>query len=216
MEETEVAEPSSEETMENLSEDSQKYPATLQSQEPETEESKEKEKSMGEIEQKFEELLRIIREETLQLSEFLIEEKKLTHELYVLLKPVLKHLNTSFNIPTKLIPHAERAKQIFLNAEGHLILIDENNAVTSKALEDCPPEVILNVLWITMPALSGSIMEYRKRVSFRVNLFNRINRELKNLHQILVKRSENLEDTEKIREEKPQEDAVRKSLQSKK
>jgi len=216
LEKAEVEENKSEETKETVGEESSTYQLPLQSGETETADSKEKEKLMGEMEQKFEELLRIIREETLQLSEFLIEEKKLTHELYVLLKPVLKQLNTSFNIPTKAIPLSERVKQIFLNAEGHLILIDEKNGVSSKALEDCPPEVILNVLWVVIPALSGAIVSYRKRVSFRVNLFNRINQELRNLYKTFVKRQESPEEDEETQREKLRDDGVRKSLLSKK
>jgi hypothetical protein len=215
LEKAEVEESSSEGTMEPSSEESTPYPSTFQSEAIETTESKDKEKLMGEMEQKFEELLRIIREETLQLSEFLVEEKKLTHELYVLLKPILKQLNTSFNIPTTVIPLTERAKQIFLNAEGHLILVDEKNRVSSKALEDCPPETILNVLWVVIPAISGAIVSYRKRVSFRVSLFNRVNRELKNLYKAFVKGQEKPEEDEETQKEKSQEDGVRKSLLSK-
>jgi len=216
LEKAEVEENKSEEAMETVSEESSAHPLPLQNGETETAESKEREKLMGEMEQKFEELLRIIREETLQLSEFLIEEKKLTHELYILFKPILRQLNTSFNIPPKAIPLLERAKQVFLNAEGHLILIDEKNAVSSKALEDCPPEVILNVLWVVIPALSGAIVSYRKRVSFRVSLFNRINRELRNLYKTFVKRQETPEEGEDVQKEKSQEDGVRKSLLSRK
>ena len=213
MEKAEVEEKISEDAMETVGEESPTYPLPLQSEEIEVTESKEREKSIEEMEQKFEELLRIIREEILQLSEFLIEEKRLIHELYVLLKPILKQLNTSFNIPTKMIPISDRVKHISLNSEGHLILMDEKNGVTSKALEDCSPEVILNVLWAVMPELSESIMSYRKRVSFRVNLFNRINKELKNLYKTFVKRQEELEET---RNEKSQENAVRKGLLSRK
>jgi hypothetical protein len=215
LEKAEVEESSSEGTMEPSSEEATPYQSTFQSEAIETTESKDKEKLMGEMEQKFEELLRIIREETLQLSEFLVEEKKLTHELYVLLKPILKQLNTSFNIPTTVIPLTERAKQIFLNAEGHLILVDEKNRVSSKALEDCPPETILNVLWVVIPAISGAIVSYRKRVSFRVSLFNRVNRELKNLYKAFVKGQEKPEEDEETQKEKSQEDGVRKSLLSK-
>jgi len=215
LEKAEVEESKSEETIGAIGEEPSTYPSPIQSEEMEATESKEREKLMGEMEQKFEELLRIIREEALQLSEFLIEERRLTHELYALLKPVLKHLNTTFNIPTKAIPLSEKAKQIFLNAEGHLIILDEKNRVSSKALEDCSPEVILNVLWVVIPELSGSIMSYRKRVSFRVSLFDRINRELKNLYKIFVKRPESPEEDEEAQTEKSHEDGVRKSLLSK-
>ena len=213
MEKAQVEESHGEETVKTISEESSADTLHLQGEETKTAESKEWEKLMEEMEQKFEELLRTIREETLQLSEFLIEEKRLIHELYSLLKPILKQLNISFNIPTKAIPLLDRVKHISLNAEGHLILVDEKNAVSSKALEDCSPEVILKVLWVVIPALSESILAYRKRVSFRVSLFERISREFKNLYQTFIRRQEKPEEDEN---EKSQEDGVRKSLQSEK
>jgi len=216
LEKAEVEEAKSEETVETAGEEPSTGSLALQSEEIETTESKEKEETLEEMEQKFEELLTVIKEETLQLSESLIEEKRLTHELCALLKPILKQLNTSFTIPTKTIPIPGRVKNIVLNAEGHLIIRDEKNEVCSKALEDCPPEVILNVLWVLIPSLCESILSYRKRVSFRVSLFERINLELKNLFKAFTKRQEETEETGETQKEKSQEDGVRKSLLSKK
>ena len=48
------------------------------------------ERIRGEIEQKFSDSLRIINEETVQLSEFLVQDKKLAKELCRLIQPVLK------------------------------------------------------------------------------------------------------------------------------
>jgi len=176
------------------------------------------ERTLGEMEQKFEELLRVIREETLQLSEFLIEEKRLIHELYVLLKLALRQLNASFRVSAKMISLSERIKHVVLNEEGHLILVNDKGEVSSKALEDFPPEVILNVLWVILPELSEMIVSYRKRISFRVNIFEKIGREFRNLHKIFSKREEGqaTESPEGASEEEAQKDGVRQSLLSKK
>lgn len=214
MEKAEVEERKREEIMEATREESSTDFLGLETEEIKMTESKEKEKSWEETERKFEELLQVIREETLQLSESLVEEKRLTHALCVLLKPILRQLNTSFPIPTKTIPLLNGFKQVFLNAEGHLILRDEKNEVRSKALEDCPPEVILNVLMVLIPSLCERIVSYRKEVGFRVSFFERIHLELKNLFKTFVKRSEGPEETKE--KEKSQEDGVRKSLLSKK
>ena len=190
----------------------------IQSEEMETAGSRDTEKTLGEMEQKFEELLRSIREETLQLSEFLIEEKRLIHELYILLKLALRQLNASFRISAKMIPLSERIKQVVLNEEGHLILVNDKGEVSSKALEDYSPEVILNVLWVVLPELSEMIVSYRKRISFRVNIFEKISREFKNLHKIFSKREEgqSSESSGEASEEEAQKDGVRQSLLSKK
>jgi len=190
----------------------------LQSEEMETTGSRDTEGTLGEMEQKFEELLRVIREETLQLSEFLIEEKRLIHELYVLLKLALRQLNASFHISAKMIPLSERIKHVILNEEGHLILINDKGGVSSKALEDYPPEVILNVLWVVLPELSEMIVSYRKRISFRVNIFQKISREFRNLHKIFLRREEGqaTESSGEASEDEAQKDGVRQSLLSKK
>jgi hypothetical protein len=176
------------------------------------------EKSIGEMEQKFDDLLRVVKEETLQLSEFLIEEKRLVQELCILLKLTLRQLNASFHISPKMIAVPEKVNHVILNEEGHLILIDNKGGVNSKALEDYSPEVILNVLWVVLPELSEIIVGYRKRISFRVNVFEKISRELRNLHKMFTRTREEqaLEDSETSTEEETPKDGVRKSLLSKK
>jgi len=198
--------------------DSEELLNTSQNAETSETSSENAERNIGEMEQKFEDLLRVVKEETLQLSEFLIEEKRLIHELYVLLKLTLRQLNASFHISAKMIQVSEKVKQVFLNEEGHLILVDDKGGVTSKALEDYPPEVILNVLWVTLPELSEMIVGYRKRISFRVNIFEKISREFRNLHKIFTKHQEDqaLEESETAAEEEAPKDGVRNSLLSKK
>lgn len=190
----------------------------LQSEEMQTANSRDTEKTLSDMEQKFEELLRSIREETLQLSEFLIEEKRLIHELYILLKLALRQLNASFRISAQMIPLSERIKHVVLNEEGHLILVNDKGEVSSKALEDYPPEVILNVLWVVLPELNEMIVSYRKRISFRVNIFEKISREFKNLQKIFSKHEESQasESSSEASEEEAQKDGVRQSLLSKK
>jgi len=207
-----------EENVNSVEGESSEVSSQLHSEETETASSKDAERTMGEMEQKFEELLRVIREETLQLSEFLVEEKRLIHESYVLLKLTLRQLNASFHISPKMIPLSEKTKHVVLNEEGHLILVNEKGGLSSKALEDYPPEVILNVLWVILPELSEMIVGYRKRISFRVNILEKIGREFRNLHKIFSKRQEEqaAESSEEASEEGAQKDGVRQSLLSKK
>jgi len=141
------------------------------------------EKTRTEIEQKFFDFLKVINRETLQLSEFLVEENKLSRELCNLLRQILKRLNASFNIPPEAIPELKKAKEIILNAEGHLIVIPDEGEVDSKVLEDYPPDVILMVFCSVIPKL-GRLMElYRKKISLRVNFFEKTYRELDNLYR---------------------------------
>jgi hypothetical protein len=157
------------------------YPYRLQNEE--TDENFEKTKV--EIEKRFNELLTTISEETLQLSEFLLEEKKLIQELCMFLRHILRRLNMTFNIPLKAIPELqEKAKRIVLNKEGHLIVIYERDKINSKVLEDYSPEIVLSVIWNVIPELERSIKTYRKRISERVSIFERIKKELKNIQKV--------------------------------
>lgn len=167
------------------------YPYQLQNEE--TDENFEKTKV--EIEKRFNELLTTISEETLQLSEFLLEEKKLIQELCMFLRHILRRLNMTFNIPLKAIPELqEKAKKIVLNKEGHLIVIYEKEKVNSKVLEDYQPEIVLSVIWNVIPELEKSIKTYRRRISERVSIFERIKKELKNIQKVFT--SSNREESE--------------------
>lgn len=157
------------------------YPSRLQSEES----NEEFERTKAEIEKRFNELLTTISEETIQLSEFLLEEKKLIRELCMFLRQILKRLNMTFNIPVKAIPELQiTAKKIVLNKEGHLIIMYEKEKVTSKVLEDYSPEIVLTVIWNVIPELEKSIKAYRRKISERVSIFERIKKELKNIGQV--------------------------------
>jgi len=157
------------------------FPSRLQNEES----NEEFERTKAEIEKRFNELLTTISEETIQLSEFLLEEKKLVRELCMFLRQILKRLNMTFNIPVKAIPEFQStAKKIVLNKEGHLIVMYEKEKVNSRALEDYPPEIVLAVIWNVVPELEKSIKAYRRKISERVSIFERIKKELKNIGQI--------------------------------
>lgn len=138
------------------------------------------------LDEKMQESLKILSEETLQLSEFIWQEEKLIKELCALLKHVLKQLNISFNLPLDTLPHPDRTRRIMLNDEAHLIFINDQNEVRTKALEDYPSNAIFNVILFVIPELGRSLTSYRKRISLRISLFDRVNQELKNLRNIFV------------------------------
>lgn len=164
-------------------EDYFRYPAKLQDEGTD----KDFERTKADIERRFNELLAALSEETLQLSEFLIEEKKLIKELCTLLRETLRHLNLSFEVPAEAVPELQSsAKKIILNNEGHLILMFEGEKVSSKILEDHSPRIVLTVIWSIIPELNKALQNYRRRISQRVNIFERIRKELKNIRQIFT------------------------------
>ena len=172
------------------------HPVQLSEEGGETLDEKEIEKSKVEIEQKLQELLRSINEETLQLSEFLMEEHELMTEVCTSLKQVLKKLNVSFNIPPKDIPIKKKIKKVILNEEGHLILVYEKGDVYSAFLAEYPPEIVMAVLWVLMPELAKVIMLYRKKISTRVNFFGKVKKELKSVVKAIIGDKKRAEPTE--------------------
>jgi len=159
------------------------YSSSFEGESLERVDEKEAEKIRVEIEEKILESLRVINEETLQLSEFLIEDKNLARELCRLIKPVLKHLNRSFAIPSRAIPNSKKSDQIILNEDGHLIFAYEKGKVNSKPLDEYPSEIILIVFLNIIPKLGRLLRFYRKKVGMRVNLFEKIYRELDNANR---------------------------------
>jgi hypothetical protein len=167
------------------------YPVKLQSDET----NEEFEKTKSEVEGKFAELLTTLSEETLQLSEFLIEEKKLIHELCSALREILRSLSMNLEIPVKAVPDfAGKVKQVTLNDEGHLLLIHEDGKVISKLLENYPPQVILAVVWNVVPKLERFLRNYRRKISDRVGIFEKIRKELKNIRQVLASSEQGQDD----------------------
>jgi hypothetical protein len=142
------------------------------------------ERTLTEIEKRFNKLLTTISEETVQLGELLVKEKKLIQELCTLLRHILTRLNTTFNLSLKAIPELQpKAKRIVLDSEGRLIVMYEKDKV-SKVLENYPPEIVLSVIWDVIPELEKSISAYKKKISERIGIFERIKKELKNMHRV--------------------------------
>ena len=166
------------------------------------------EKHKLELEQKLQELLRSINEETLQLSEFLMEEGKLIRELCMSMRQILKKLNVSFSIPPKDIPIKAKVKKVVLNEECHLILVYEKGEVHSAFLAEYPPEIVMATLLVIMPELAEVIMLYRKKISTRVSFFAKIKKELKNVVKAIVgSRETEMTESESL-------DAAKDSLQN--
>jgi len=146
--------------------------------------AKEMEKIKVEMEKDFFKKLQTMNEETMQLSELLKEEKRLTHELCTLLTQILAKLNVSLSIPTENPPWPNGIKQALLNSQGHLILVSEDGEISSRNLEDYPSDTIFVVFWNVIPQLGNLIGEYRKKTNLHVNFFNRITRELNNIPKL--------------------------------
>jgi len=172
------------------------HPVQLSEESGEVLDEKEIEKSKVEIEQKLQDLLRSLSEETLQLSEFLMEENKLINELCISIKQILKKINVSFNIPPHDIPIKKKVKRVILNEEGHLILIYEKGEVYSAFLAEYPAEIVMAVLWVIMPELARVIMLYRKKISTRVNFFGKVKREMKNIAKAMVREKGGTEESD--------------------
>ena len=162
------------------------HPVQLSEGSREVLDEKEIEKSKVEIDQKLQELLKSINEETLQLSEFLMEENKMMEDLCMSLKQILKKLNVSFNIPPQSVPIGKNIKKVILNEEGHLILVYEKGDVNSGFLAEYPPEIVMAVLWTVMPELAKVVMLYRKKISMRVNFFGKVKKELKDVVKAII------------------------------
>jgi len=67
---------------------------------------------LREIERKLQDVLKMIEEETMQLSEFIMEEKNLTNESCSLLRSVLKKLKISFKLPPKIVRLPKKPKEV--------------------------------------------------------------------------------------------------------
>jgi len=159
------------------------------------------------LNEQMQESLKILSEETLQLSELVWQEAKLTREFCAVLKQVLRHLKISFNLPVNVFSQGQRLRQAILNPEAHLILINDKNEVESRALEDYPPDVIFNMVSYIIPELSRSLTLHRQKIASRIEVFDRVNRELRNLRNMSENHSDKHEEGSG-----PVEDGIKKTL----
>lgn len=148
--------------------------------------SEEEDESEIEVEQKLQDLLKDISEETLQLREFLTEENRLMNELCVSIKQIMKKLSVSFDIPPHNIRANKKIKKIILNQEGHLTFYHEKDEAHSAFLAEYPPEIVIAVLWTVMPKLAKVVTTYRKKISSRISLFKKLKTELKTIAKAVV------------------------------
>jgi hypothetical protein len=146
----------------------------------------ETEGSRVETEQKLQELLKNINEESLELSKFLAGENKLINEACTSLALVLEKLGVSFNIPPQDIPFQRKVKKAILNHEGHLALTYEGDEKHSGFLGEYPPEIVMAVLWIVIPELARTNTIHRKRISIRASFFGRVKEELKTVAKAIA------------------------------
>jgi len=161
-----------------MAEDSEdtSYPSFL---EPE----KMSEGEVKEVEERFSGLLKDITADTRQLSEYLVEEGGTVAAICASLKKVFSELDLSVALPKEAVPSMEKSKEIILNPEGHLIIVQKDGTVESKSLEKYPPETILMVVWGVIPKLREEVSNYMKRVRVRLNFLEMVNEELKNIER---------------------------------
>jgi len=159
------------------------------------------------VNDQMQESLKVLSEETLQLSELIWQEAKLVREFCALLKQVLRQLNISFSLPVSVFPEGRKLQQVVLNSEAHLILINDKNEVDSKALEEYPSDIVFTLVSFIIPELSKSLTLFRQKINAKIELFDRVNRELRNLRNMSDSNSNKHEENNP-----PVDDGIKKTL----
>ena len=139
-----------------------------------------KAKDVGE---KLSGLLKGITEDARQLSEYLTAESSMVTQICGYLSKILSELDLSVILPQKTVPELDKAKELILNTQCHLIVVQKDGKVESKSLENYPPETILMVVWALIPKLREEVSLFMKRVSVRLNFLEMVNEELKNIQR---------------------------------
>ncbi len=186
------------------------HPVSLTDSNTESYDQEEIEKTRVEVEQQFQDILKTISEETLQLSEFLLEENKLKSDLCEYLRQILGRLNIAFNISPAKVPLNAELGKVILNEKGHLILVCEDGTVNSAFLGEHKPETVMSVLRTITPELAKVISLYRQKISTRVIFFGKMRKELRNVAQAIAG-TERQQDSDS---EEPIVDATKESIQS--
>ena len=143
-----------------------------------------------EVETKFSNLMKVITEDARQLSEYLVAEESTIRQVCKFLEKILSELDLSVVIPEKAVPTVEKSKEIILNSQCHLIIVQEDGTVESKSLDNYSPETILAVVWALIPRLREEVSAYLRRVNVRLNFLEMVKEELKNIQKPFVRSEE--------------------------
>jgi len=141
------------------------------------------EEEIRELETKLSSLMRVITEDARQLSEHLAAEENAVREVCRYLERILSKLNLSVSIPGDAVPSMKKYREVILNPECHLILIDKDNSVESRSLSKYPPETILAVVWALIPKLREEVSAYLRKVSVRLGFLEVVKEELSNIQK---------------------------------
>jgi len=135
-------------------------------------------------EESLRKVLKSIEKESMHLDRYLAKERKLTRESCELLRNVLNHLKTPFEITPAIPGLKEKPVKAVLNEEGKLVLMYGKKRVDSKPLEEYEPEVVMSVIWMVLPKLEEAIRDYGQKVRRRIGLFEKVKTELKNIFKV--------------------------------
>lgn len=136
---------------------------------------------LKEMEPALSELLQSMREGAQALVESRAEDTRLSRELCAALAAYTSWLDVTLEIPPEAIPKFYNAEKMFLSPQGRLVVVDRQGRVNSQALEEYPTEIVLTVVWNTLPKLQSKMERYADRLSERIELLGRISQELKSL-----------------------------------
>ena len=148
------------------------------------------EKKPNEHEQKIQEFLKALREETSELSISLAEENRLIKDICLSLTQALRKLEVTVTIPAEEMPVNKNIRKLILNQEGTLKLLDENREVQSALLSEYPPEIVMAVISVVIPQLARVAASHRKRVKTRLGFFEEVRKELKAIISAIAGKSE--------------------------
>lgn len=136
-------------------------------------------------EKRFFDELKSLSEESLQLSEYMSEDKRLCNETCLIIGKCLQRLQTTVELPAKALPILPDAEKVMLNPNGHLITVFSDGRIESSNLEQLDTQTIFMIVWNAIPQLRVIVEEFAATVKMRVEYFDRVERDLRSLQNAL-------------------------------
>lgn len=128
-------------------------------------------------------ILRKLREECAQIYELSVEEEGMIKQLCEMLSEVQSFFKIGVNLPTSLFPFKEEIKQAILSISGDIILI-KKDTVDSQHLSKLDSPTVVAVLKEAAFNINIHAKKHREALTDRINLLEKLTRELKKLHDL--------------------------------
>jgi hypothetical protein len=128
-------------------------------------------------------LIRQLREECAQIFELTVEENGLIHQLCEMMTDVQSFFKIGVELPTTMFPSTGKIDKVILSMNGDVV-IERDGHVDAQHLSKYDSPTVVGVMKEAAKKITDYAKRYREDIVNRIDLLEKLARELKKLQDI--------------------------------